>query len=232
MAAKSKKGSKRGFDKQRAEIKELQRRAAAGKLLDIRSKDELFIDEFAKEYGNGNRQFLRSEIERIAQNVVAKATLALDTFPTAIELGERALEVGAKVDADTRWLRDMDVRKLSSAFNALGDDPPSQLWRKYLFSLKRVHARYDDLVGGLKPIAPLTSGNSGVLVLQFVTEVYVFHQRQIGQPPGKARTGRFVSFLEAAWADLKFPEVPESTLGNTAERLPHSKIFFMRRRRQ
>jgi hypothetical protein len=232
MAAKSKKGSKRGFDRQRAEIKELQRRGASGKLLDIQSKDELFIDEFAKEYGNGNKRFLRSEIERIAQNVVAKATIALDTFPKAMELGGRALEVCTKVDADTSWLRDMDVRKLSSAFNAIGDDPPSQLWRKYFFALNRVHARYNDLVGGLKPIAPLTSGNSGVLVLQFVTDMYVFHQRQIGQPPRKTRTGRFVSFLEAAWADLNFPEVPESTLGNTAERLPHSKIFFMRRRRR
>jgi hypothetical protein len=216
---------KRGWDKQRADIKKLQRRMATAGLLDIKSKDKLDIDDFIKDYGKG----LRSNIERIARNVVAKVALSLQTFPAAREAAEGALQAIVKLDWETQRLLGMDARALASGFKAKGDHPPSLLWRE---TLAHVHDCYQVLLCDLELIAPLPAGRFEILADQFVTEMYVFHVRQTGRRPTKSKTTRFVEFMQAAWADLKFPELPEGALGSRAERLPRSKLIFQRRTRQ
>ncbi|MEH2552199.1 hypothetical protein V1283_008844 [Bradyrhizobium sp. AZCC 2262] len=78
MAAKPKKTRKRGLDKQFADIRKLQRRASAGSLLDVQSKDELDIDAFINDYGKGDKRFLRSSVERIARNVLDSVAYLYD----------------------------------------------------------------------------------------------------------------------------------------------------------
>ncbi|MEH2480647.1 hypothetical protein V1282_004004 [Nitrobacteraceae bacterium AZCC 2146] len=225
MTAKLKKAPKRGRGRQLAEIKQLQRRIAAGGLLDIKGKDELLIDEFKADYGRG----LRSDVERIARNVVAKAVHSLKTFPAAREVAASALQTVAKLDQETQRLIGLDARALATGFMAKGDQPPSLLWKE---NLTHVHDCYQVLLGDLELIATLPGGRIEVLADHFVTEMYVFHVRQTGRRPSKSKTARFVDFMLAAWADLHFPKLPEGALGSRAERLPHSKLIFQKRTRQ
>jgi hypothetical protein len=225
MAAKLKEAPKRGWKRQLGEIEKLQLRIEAGGLLNIKSKDGLLIDEFKRDYGKG----LRSNVERIARNVVAKAVHSLQTFPAAREVAHSALQSVAKLDQETQRLIGLDARALATGFKAKGDQPPSLLWKE---KLTHVHDCYQILLRDLELIAPLPAGRFEILADQFVTEMYVLHVRQTGRRPSKSKTSRFVDFMLAAWADLKFPELPEGALGSRAERLPHSKLIFVRRTRQ
>ncbi|MGY4496965.1 hypothetical protein ACVWYH_000892 [Bradyrhizobium sp. GM24.11] len=225
MAAKLKKAPKRGRERQLAEIEQLQDRIAAGGLLDIKSRDELLIDEFKADYGKG----LRSKVERIGRNVVAKAVHALKTLPAAREAAENAFQSVAKLDQETRRLIGLDRRTVATGFKARGDQPPSLLWKE---KLTHVHDCYQALLSDLALTAPLPGGRIEILADQFVTEMYVFHVRHTGQRPSKSKTGRFVDFMLAAWDDLDFPKLPEGALGSRAERLPHSKLIFQKRTRQ
>lgn len=225
MASKSKKAPKRGWAQQLGEVEKLQRRIAAGGLLDIKSKDKLLIDEFKRDYGEG----VRSSVERIARNVVAKAFHSLQTFPEAREAADAALKNVAKLDQETQRLMGRNARALTTGFTTKGNRPPSLLWVE---TLAQVHDRYQVLLRDLELIAPLPSGRFEVLADQFVAAMYVFHVRQTGRRPSKSKTARFVDFMQAAWDDLKFPKPPEGALGSRAERLPHSKLIFQKRTRQ
>ncbi|QIG91488.1 hypothetical protein [Bradyrhizobium sp. 6(2017)] len=224
MAANPTKARKRGRKQQLKQIERLQDRITAGGLLDIKSKDELLIDEFERDYGKG----LRSKVERIGRNVAAKAVLSLKTLPAARETAESALQSVAKLDQETRRLIGLDRRILATGFNAQGDRPPSLLWKE---KLALVRDCYQVLLRDLTLTAPLPGGRIEILADQFVTEMYVFHVRHTGQRPSKSKTGRFVDFMLAAWADLDFPKPPEGALGSRAERLPHSKLIFQKRTR-
>jgi hypothetical protein len=224
MAVKSKKTPEQGFDKQRADIKELQQRIAAGGLLDIQSKDELLIDDYIESYGNGDKQFLRSEVERLGQGVVARAALLLDRLPEARENAHRALQIIDRVDQETPWLRSMDARDLTLALQGSGGldlPPPSLLLGQIIDALRRVHDCRQVL---LEHRLELRLPPGGLILADlFVTNMCHFHERQTGRDAPKGKTGPFVRFMDAAWFDLKFPALIESTLGNMVERLPHSK---------
>ena len=44
------------------------------------------------------------------------------------------------------------------------------------------------------------------------------YSRLTGKIAPKGKTGRFVRFVEAAWEDLCFPELPDETLATMAEK--------------
>ncbi|MGY3413084.1 hypothetical protein ACVWZV_009250 [Bradyrhizobium sp. GM5.1] len=62
-------------------------------------------------------------------------------------------------------------------------------------------------------------GRSEILVHLFVCEMSYFHKRQFGRRAPSSKSGRFVRFMQAAWEDLGFPEIPDDALGYKAERL-------------
>jgi hypothetical protein len=65
---------------------------ARGELFDVHSNDALQIDAFVKIYGKGQKQFLRSEIERLARKVITQAAYALEPRSIDRERAAAALE--------------------------------------------------------------------------------------------------------------------------------------------
>ncbi|MEH2473643.1 hypothetical protein V1281_005171 [Nitrobacteraceae bacterium AZCC 2161] len=215
--------SKRGQDKQRAEIEKLQRRIAAGGLLDVQSTD-FAIDRYVKDYGKRNKPFLRSEIERIGRSVVAVAAIFLRTMPSERALAVRMLADLKKVDTAAKPLRNQNASDFASAFQNpdVGSSgqfiAPIEAWTKIIQLVKELH-ELRQLVEHFEMVKPLP-GRSEMLARIFVMQMREFYERQIGRPASKARAGRLVELMQAAWDDLQFPAIPEGRLGHILETLP------------
>jgi hypothetical protein len=221
--------AKRGFSDQREEIDSLLNRIASGSLLDITS-DDLNIDAFAqvlakRTTSRDRTRFIRSEVERIGREIVETAALLLNTMPAERELADRALQDIDKSNDTTDWIVRRDACDFAPAFVApasgeWGDGwvAPSSLWEQLLYHMKQVRACRQK-IERFERSQPLSS-NSKVLTSVFVAQMAQFYEHQTGKPPPKGRSGPFVDFLNAAWADLGFPSIPEAALGNAAEKLP------------
>jgi hypothetical protein len=57
-------------------------------------------------------------------------------------------------------------------------------------------------------IAPAQPSHSDPLARQFIEAMATAHRAWRGTEPPSGRTGRFVNLLEAAWADIGFPDPP------------------------
>lgn len=228
MAAKPKKTRSRGLEKQFADIEDLHRRASAGSLLNVKSKDELHIDEFVRDYGKGDRHFLRSSVERIARSVLDSVVYLYDWHDGSFAIGEKAIQTIAKVDRETRWLRELSGLELSALmFTFTRTDaafeeklPPKFAWPELINALNEVHELYSVLKGKYRNSSPKRGGRSEILTHLFVCEMSDFHRRQFGRHAPRSKSGRFVRFMQSAWLDLRFPAIPDDALGYKAERLP------------
>jgi hypothetical protein len=243
MATKSSR-SKRGRSNQRAQIKKLQKRMDAGPLLDVESDQKLQIDAFVNEYGKGDRQFLRAEVERLARKMVIQAAYALETNAARRKKAVHALgAVRDFVDAIGR-LSDLSPLEVATAF-APKDElstpylPPSQPWTQIGDALKRARSDHDHIrqwygvvLERLQLIELPPGDASDILVNLFVISMDTLHKRQIGRSPPRGRSGKFVRFLEAAWNDLDFPEPSLHSLGHKAERLPQLQTSLSKHMRQ
>jgi hypothetical protein len=221
---------KHGLVEQRNEIDGLLKRMASGSLLDI-SADDLAIDRFAKLLAKRTTsrdltRFLRSEVERIGREIVQAAALFLKTMPAERELADSALQDIKKANELTDWIVRRDARDFAIAFVAPAsgewDDgwiAPSSAWGQLLYHLKQVRVCCDT-IERFERSEPLAS-NFKVLTSVFVAQMAQFYEHQTGKPAPKGRRGKFVDFLDAAWADLGFPRsIPLGSLGNAAEKLP------------
>lgn len=229
MAARSKKPRPRGYKKQLEDIKKLRTRAEAGSLLDVGSKYDLLIDDYVKDYGKGDRLFLRSAVEKIGQHVVSDANFMVELPADANEIGKRALQTLAKVDRDSRWMLNLDEPTkfaLEFAFvateAAIEEGYPIRLgWLEAVKAFEFIHELHALIKKKFELTQTYPGGRSEMLVHFFAVHMSHFHEKQLGHPAPTSKSGRFVRFMQAAWADLQFPEIPEDALGYKAERLPH-----------
>lgn len=225
MATASKKTDKRGLNEQLTEVRKLQRRIARGGLLHVKSKGELLVDEFVKDYGKGDKRALREAVEWLGYSAVEGVTWSYDLRSEAREMGNRALQNIAKVDQSGQWLRNLDeaaMFKLYVGLAAREGHPAGLELDEIIDALKTIHRCHQALRQSYEVMPPLQSGRSEILASEFVGWCRRFHRDRIGRPAPKSRMGRFVDFMEAAWVDLDFPKLRPGTLGNLAERLPHS----------
>jgi hypothetical protein len=215
---------------------------AVGKLLKVPSNGKLQIDAFVQDYGKGHKEFLRSEIERLARKVVTQAAYTLEPKSMDRERAAGALQaVGDLVDAVGR-LSDLKPLDVAIAFEPKDDAahlPPSQAWTQISDALKRTRRDHDHILQWyhavrerLQLVEPAPGDASDLLINAFVVAMSDFHKRQIGRSAPKGRTGKFVRLLEAAWIDLDFPEPSLHSLGHQAERLPQLQKSLSRRMRQ
>jgi hypothetical protein len=226
MAAKSKKPSKR--DAERAAIADLEKRIAAGPLLEIDSADDLAIDPFAKVYAKKQTKphwYLRSEVARVSRETVVTVVLLIKMMPSERELANRALQSLKAADEITDWILSKNARDFALSHVApksreleLWIAPP-RVWQQIVYHLKKVR-EYRRLVERFE-LAGVLPSNSNILASVFVAQMARFHQQRLGKRIPKARSGKFVDFINCAWDALDFPKLPEGTLGNLAERLPH-----------
>jgi hypothetical protein len=202
---------------------------ASGSLLDIAAAD-LAIDRFTKVLAKrttsrDRTRFLRSEVERIGRETVQAAGLFLKTMPAERELADNALQDIKKANELTDWIVHLDARDFALAFVAPAsgewDDgwiAPSSVWEQLLDHMKQVRACCQK-IERFERSEPLSS-NSKALTTVFVGQMAQFYEHQAGKPAPKGKSGPFVDFLNAAWADLDFPSIPDASLGYAAEKLP------------
>jgi hypothetical protein len=217
---------------------------AAGELLDVLSTDRLQIDAFIEDYGKGQKQFLRSEIERLARKVVTQTAYALEANTASRERARSTLQAIGDLVGAARRLSGLRPLDLAAAFELTDEPraaylPPSQPWTQIADALKRTRDDHDDIgkwyqvvLERFQLVEPPPADASDILVNLFVASMSAFHRRQIGRSPPRGRTGKFVRFLEAAWNDLDFPEPSLHSLGHKAERLPQLQKSLSRRTRQ
>lgn len=223
MARTPSKASSRGLRNQVAEVRRLERRIANGGLLQFQKARGLEIDNFASDFGHGNTQFLREALEHIGRSAVQDFFWSFDLLSGARDFTKRALHELEKVDKAGLWLRDLDQSMMMNLYIGLAArDGRSEAveWDAIIKAVQLIHRSNEILKRNYEITRPLPSGRSEVLANAFVRSMMAFHQDQLGRPAPKARTGRFVEFMQAAWCDLEFPELAEDTLGNLAERLP------------
>jgi len=226
----------RGQKEQLKQIRALERKVAAGKLLSVKSEDRLEIEGHAKRYTGGDVDLLRREIEQIAEDVIANAAFSLGAVAEAKDDAQRGLDALEAIDLDSRWLRARDPRKLSLGFYAspeLLSPPPSGLLVRIIECLNEIEEcrRFLREHHKVRVMTAGVAGNNQVLLQLFVSKMVDFHLRQIGSLPPKGRTGPFVRLMEDAWRCLGFPNVPETALGNMVAKLPRSAQSFRRRPR-
>ncbi|MGY4365252.1 hypothetical protein ACVW1A_001317 [Bradyrhizobium sp. LB1.3] len=183
----------------------------------------MLIDEFVEEYGKGNKQLLCDAVERLGHSAVDRIVW-YELPAEARKIAKRALQEVKKVDQGALWLRTLELSMmmpLAMGFTVKDGHVGSE-WEEIIDAVKTIHRCYQALEKNYYLTPPLQAGRSEILAGEFVRAFRAFHFHQIGRPPPKARTSRFVDFMQAAWIDLDFPKLPEGTLGNIAERGPHS----------
>ncbi|MCK1314972.1 hypothetical protein [Bradyrhizobium sp. 23] len=219
------KASSRGQSNQVAEIRRLQRRIANGGLLQFQKTGGLEIDNFASDFGNGNKQFLRDAVEQMGRLAVQDFSWSFDLLSGARDFTKRTLHEIEKVDKAGLWLRGLDQSMMMnlhvglSARDGRSESVDLEL-DAIIEAVQLIHRSNETLKQDFEVSRPLVSGRSEVLANAFVRSMLAFHRDQLGRPAPKARTGRFAEFMQAAWDDLGFPKLAEDTLGNLAERLP------------
>ncbi|MET3842071.1 hypothetical protein [Bradyrhizobium sp. OAE829] len=204
------------------EIGALEKRIATRGLLD-QTRDDFLIDAFALGVGRSKRE-LRSDVEEIGRNAVMVAAMFLRTIPSERELALRMLTVLKNVDNVAKPLRTKDASDFASAFVNPVPGPgqqfisANQVWTKINELVKELHelrqrAEHFELV---EPLA----GRSEMLARAFVMQMREFYERRTGRRAPKARSGKLVDLMQAAWDDLQFPAIPETRLGHILETLP------------
>jgi hypothetical protein len=167
---------------------------------------------------------------KLAIRRASQLTKQLDEGPDAAREIKRVLD---KVDRDTRWLRAQEIWDVSPGF-VLKDDgeevfravetPLDQISE----SLKSLH-EWTGVLNNHFVIESRNEKRSEFLARQFVELMIELHSRLTGKPAPKSRIGPFVRFLEAAWEDLCFPELPNDTLATMAEKgLPRLRENIIR----
>jgi hypothetical protein len=211
-----------GQEKQRKEIDVLEKKIAAGGLLD-QTRDDLLIDVFAVDFGKRNKLLLRSDVEQIGRIAVAVTAIFLRTMPSERAIALRMLDHIKKMDTAGKPLRKQNASIFAAAF--LNPDvgttefiAPIEAWTKIIQLAKELH-ELRQLVEHFELVRPLP-GRSEMLARTFVMQMREFYKRRIGRPAPKVRAGRLVELMQAAWDDLQFPRIPEGRLGRILETLP------------
>jgi hypothetical protein len=216
----------RSRTRQRSAIERLEARIAAGPLLNPqRRRDGFLIDKYAVSYCNGSVEFIRAEVDRLSRIAVVRAAQELRDYPAA---RERAALYAASIQkiADLARARvNDDAIDLSAGFQAKKSNSNyvsiTSPFLQIAEGLRSVMDGYKDLISHFEVRRPKAS-HTEALARHFVQLMSDFHMYPNRKRPPRSKSGPFARFLQDAWVDLQFPELPDFTLSNMAERLPQS----------
>lgn len=96
---------------------------------------------------------------------------------------------------------------------------PTQLLCQIIENLKALH-EWTEVLDNHFLIKPPSEPHPEFLARHFVELMLELYTRLTGKIAPKGRSGRFVRFVEAAWEELCFLELPDATLATMAKRLP------------
>lgn len=218
---------RRGHANQRFGVGELRKRLN-GPLLDLDRSEAYLIDpyadRYAKDFPGDRRMFLRSEVERLARIAVERTSHDIKRAPEAREKARDMLRSVTEIASKARWLisNRFDLIEVASGLRLKDTAGPyvsatiplSQI----IGGLKAVCEWQRELKGKFEIKSPPSHSRTEVLAQHFLRLMAEFHQLRTGKPTPKSRGGPFIYFVQNAWADLNFPDLPERTLASLAER--------------